>query len=273
MAKGYDDDLDRDRVNDEPRVAALSDMGDYEVAEGYPDPRGWTVRSSDGTEVGKVHDLIVDTGSMRTRYLDVRLAKDVAGATEDRDVLVPIGTARVDDDGDNVIVNGLTADRIVMLPAYDHRQLTRAQETDLRTRFTSGDAMSAGVIGAGATGGTDFYDHQHFDDRNFFGGRRGRDSIDREIPREPARDVDIRADRTANETERLTVSEEQLAVGRRMIEAGEIGVRKNVEARHVEQEVPLSREEVTVERRPIGEEIIIRRTARRDTGTIGAELR
>jgi uncharacterized protein (TIGR02271 family) len=325
MAKDYDNDdldrdmvrdvdrdvdrnFDRDRPGDEPQVAALSDLGDYEVAEGYPDPRGWTVRSSDGTEVGKVHDLIVDTGSMRTRYLDVRLAKDVAGATEDRDVLVPIGTARVEDDGDNVIVNGLTADRIVMLPAYDHRQLTREQETDLRTRFTSGDAMSAGVIGAGATGGSDFYDHHHFDDRNFFGRRRGRGTTDREMPRETARDVDTRADRAANEEERLTVSEEQLAIGKKRVEAGEVGVRKNVETRHVEQEVPLTREEVTVERRPISadaarntsgtqitedeirvpvmreeavvekrlvptEEIIIRKTARRDTETVGADLR
>src|SRR5205807_114967 len=110
------------------------------------------------------------------------------------------GTARVNDDDDNVVVNGLTADRIVMLPAYDHRQLTRDQESDLRTHFTSGDAMSAGTIGAGATGGSDFYDHEHFDDRNFFSSRRrpganARDEVrddvrndvrglDRESPRE-----------------------------------------------------------------------------------------
>lgn len=226
------DDPVRDGPGGEPQVAALSDLGDYQVAEGYPDPRGWTVRSSDGMEVGKVHDLIVDTTSMRTRYLDVRLAKDVAGATEDRDVLVPIGTARVDDDADNVIVNGLSADRIVMLPAYDHRQLTRDQETDLRTHFTSGDAMSAGVIGAGATGGSDFYDHPHFDDRQFFGGRRARAEIDddlrrvdRETPREVVRDVDTRADRAASEAERLRVSEEQLAEGIRRVQAGELGAR------------------------------------------------
>jgi len=318
--RDIDRDADRDRASDTPQVAALGDLGDYEVAEGYPDPRGWTVRASDGTEVGKVHDLIVDTGTMRTRYLDVRLSKDVAGADEDRDVLVPIGTARVNDDDDNVVVNGLTADRIVMLPAYDHRQLTRDQESDLRTHFTSGDAMSAGTIGAGATGGSDFYDHDHFNDRNFFISRRRpggdvrdevrdevRDDV-RDIDRERIRDVDTRADRSPNEAQRLTVSEEQLAVGKKMVEAGEVGVRKNVETRHVEQEVPLTREEVTVERRPISadaarggaemqitedeirvpvmreeavvekrlvptEEIIIRKTARRETETVGADLR
>src|SRR5215210_5120795 len=104
MAKDYDNDdrdrdADRNRPSDMPAVAALSDLGDYEVAEGYPDPRGWTVRASDGAEIGKVHDLIVDTGTMRTRYLDVRLSSDVANTDDDCDVLVPIGTARVDDTG------------------------------------------------------------------------------------------------------------------------------------------------------------------------------
>ena len=296
-----DGDMDRNRPSDHPEIAALSDLGDFEVAEGYPDPRGWTVRASDGTEVGKVHDLIVDTGTMRTRYLDVRLSKDVAGGGSDRDVLVPIGTARVEDGGDSVVVNNLTADRFATLPAYSHEALSRDQETDLRSHFNSGDAMSAGTIGAGATGGSDFYDHDHFNDRSFFGGRR----TDRDV----GTDVGLNADRAVNENERLTVSEEQLEVGKRQVSAGEVGVRKNVETRHVEQEVPLMREEVTVERRPISadasnaslgnaqitedeirvpvmreeaviekrlvptEEIIIRKTAVRESQTVGADLR
>jgi hypothetical protein len=139
----------------------------------------------------------------------------------------------VEEDGDSVIVSGLTADRIVMLPAYDHRQLTREQETDLRTRFTSGDAMSAGVIGAGATGGSDFYDHHLFDDLHFFGHRRVRAATeddarghDREMPRELAREVDrTRDERAVNEAEQLRVSEEQLAEGIRRVQAGELGAR------------------------------------------------
>src|SRR5215207_7379500 len=248
MAKDYDRDamdrdVDRTRPSDNPQVAALKDLGDYEVAEGYPDPRGWTVRSADGRDVGKVHDLIVDTGSMRTRYLAVRLDDDFAGTRRDQDVMIPIGTARIDDDGDNVIVNGLAAERFGTLPAYQPNTLTRDQERELRTHFTAGDAASAGTIGAGATAGSDFYDHDHFDDRGFFsrGGQRGM----REL-----RDEEIRRPR-ADETERLTVSEEQLNVGKRQVQAGEVGVRKNVETRHVEQEVPLTREEVTVERRPL----------------------
>ncbi|HKH91170.1 MAG TPA: DUF2382 domain-containing protein [Gemmatimonadaceae bacterium] len=302
MAKDYDMDEqrrehDRQRPSDNPQVAALKDLGDYEVAEGYPDPRGWTVRSADGTDVGKVHDLIVDTGSMRTRYLAVRLDDDFGGSRNDRDVLIPIGTARIDDDGDNVVVNNLSADRFATLPAYEAGSLTRDQELELRRQFTSGDAMSAGTIGAGATGGSDFYDHDHFNDRGFFTRGRDRDVRD---------DAELARQRM-EEADRLTVSEEQLSVGKRQVPAGEVGVRKNVETRHVEQEVPLTREEVTVERRPLNadaantgdirindgeirvpvmreeavvekrlvptEEIIIRKTAVRDTETVGADLR
>ena len=293
MAKDYDRDamereIERTRPSDDPRCAGLKDLGDYEVAEGFPDPRGWTVRSADGREVGKVRDLIVDTGSMRTRYLAVRLDDDFTGDrddADDRDVLIPIGAARIDDDGDNVIVNDFTADRFTSLPTYDTRSLTREHEQEARRHFTSGDAMSAGAIGAGATAGSDFYDHDHFDDRSFFS--RGRGAVD--------------------ESERLTVSEEQLDVGKRQVSAGEVGVRKNVETRHVEEQVELMREEVNVERRPISadagtsgdirindgeiripvmreeavvekrlvptEEIIIRKTAVRDTETVGADLR
>jgi len=301
MAKDYDMDdqrreHDRQRPSDHPQVAALKDLGDYEVAEGYPDPRGWTVRSADGTDVGKVHDLIVDTGSMRARYLAVRLDDDFGGSRNDRDVLIPIGTARIDDDGNNVVVNNLSADRFATLPAYQAGSLTREQEHDLRTHFSSGDAMSAGTIGAGATGGSDFYDHDHFNDRGFFSRGRDRDlSGDDEMARQRMEEAD-----------RLTVSEEQLAVGKKQVPAGEVGVRKNVETRRVEQEVPLMREEVSVERRPLNadaatgdirindgeirvpvmreeavvekrlvptEEIIIRKTAVRDTETVGADLR
>jgi uncharacterized protein (TIGR02271 family) len=303
MAKDYDMDeqareIERQRPSDNPQVAALKELGDYEVAEGYPDPRGWTVRSADGTEVGKVHDLIVDTGSMRTRYLAVRLDDDFAGARSDRDVMIPIGTARIDDDGDNIVVNDLSADRFATLPAYEPGSLTRDQEQQLRTHFTSGDAMSAGTIGAGATGGSDFYDHDHFNDRGFF--TRGED-------RQARSEEDEIARARMEEADRLTLSEERLDVGKRQVQAGEVGVRKNVETRHVEQEVPLMREEVSVERRPLNadatnvgdirisdgeirvpvmreeavvekrlvptEEIIIRKTAVRDSETVGADLR
>ena len=50
---------------------------------------------------------------------------------------------------------------------------------------------------------------------------------------------------------RLTLSEEELAIGKRQVSAGEVGVHKTVETRHVHEEVPLRHNEVEIERRPI----------------------
>jgi uncharacterized protein (TIGR02271 family) len=50
---------------------------------------------------------------------------------------------------------------------------------------------------------------------------------------------------------RLTLSEEELAVGKRTVSSGEVGVSKHVETERVRESVPVMREEVTVERRPV----------------------
>lgn len=49
---------------------------------------------------------------------------------------------------------------------------------------------------------------------------------------------------------RLTLSEEELAVGKRRVASGEVEVGKRVETQHVRESVPVTREEVTIERRP-----------------------
>lgn len=51
--------------------------------------------------------------------------------------------------------------------------------------------------------------------------------------------------------QRMTLSEEELKVGKRQKDAGEVDVRKSVETEHVSKKVPVSHEDVTVERRPV----------------------
>ena len=105
---------------------------------------------------------------------------------------------------------------------------------------------------------------------------------------------------------RLTLAEEQLAVGKRTVQEGEVSLRKHVDTRHVEQEVELMREEVSIERRPLSanaateitdigeteirvpvmreeavlekrtvpiEEVVVRKEAVADTETVRADLR
>jgi len=54
-----------------------------------------------------------------------------------------------------------------------------------------------------------------------------------------------------SEEARLRLHEEQLAISKREVGAGEVGIHKRVQEQHVEQTIPVRREEVVVERRPL----------------------
>ena len=66
----------------------------------------------------------------------------------------------------------------------------------------------------------------------------------------PLNQTDNLRDRVEDEA-RLTLSEEELAVRKERHLAGEVEIGKHVETQHVSQQVPVSREEVTIERRPL----------------------
>ena len=223
---------DARRTPDEtPRVAALGDLGDFRIAEGYPDPRGWDVMGASGEKVGTVHDLIVDTGEMRTRYLDVKLDADAVGSGDDRDVLIPIGAAQLDYRADRVVLDSMTNAQLAALPDFSHADITRDYENSvLGTMPRRAEGTAAASLGTAAAG-ADYYASHHFDDGRFFSARRPADA--------------------GGDEQRLTRSEEELAVGTRTVQAGEVGIHKHVETEHVRQPVTVRREEVTIERRPV----------------------
>ncbi|HEV2149858.1 MAG TPA: DUF2382 domain-containing protein [Longimicrobiaceae bacterium] len=212
-------------MNDDlDRVVPLDQLDDFKVAEGDPDVRGWEVIGSDGRKIGEVDQLLVDTAAMKVRYLDVDVDGElVAGDATDRHVLIPIGYARLDEDDDRILVDTLASSDLVALPEYTHGPITRDFETDLRSRFDTGYTAGA------TTTDDDFYAHDLYDDDRFYGGRR-------------------------NVTEgegRMTLSEEELAVGKRRMEAGEVDIHKRVETEHVSRPVTTTHEEAVIERRPI----------------------
>lgn len=241
------DDSAQDAQDNTPRVAALSDLGDFQVAEGYPDPRGWDVMASGGKKVGKVHDLIVDTAQMRTRYLDIKLDRDATGTDDDRDVLVPVGAARLDDGDDNVVLDSLSAAQVAVLPAFTHGEITREYENSVLGHMPGGETgVAAGAATGAAAAESDYYATHHFDDNRFFSSR---DRMKNEAGSRAGM-TDTGTDQTANEA-RVTRSEEELEIGKRQVQGGEVDVRKRVETEHVSQPVMVSREQVTIERRPI----------------------
>jgi uncharacterized protein (TIGR02271 family) len=76
--------------------------------------------------------------------------------------------------------------------------------------------------------------------------------------KDAARSVKNKIEGTSNDAalnddadQRLTLSEEELAVGKRRVPAGEVRLSKSVDTEHVREDVPVMREEVTVERHPV----------------------
>jgi uncharacterized protein (TIGR02271 family) len=185
------------------RVVPLNQLPGYKVADGEPDIRGWDVVASDGRRLGKVDDLLVDTQANKVRYVDV----DVEGGG--RNITVPIGYARLEQDRHQVLVDRLGAEELQGLPSRERGRMTADHEEQVGRAWNLNASEAT----------SDRYEHEAF---------RG------------------------NET-RLTLSEEQLAVGKREVSAGEVGVHKTIETRHVHEEVPVRREEVEVERRPIAD--------------------
>lgn len=95
------------------RVVPLDELSDYEVARGEPDVRGWDVIAGDGTRIGEVDELLVDTAARKVRFLDVTVDEELVHDPEvTQRVLIPIGSARVEEEDDRVVVDGLTSTEI-----------------------------------------------------------------------------------------------------------------------------------------------------------------
>jgi uncharacterized protein (TIGR02271 family) len=206
--------------NEMDRVVPIDELSDFKVAEGDPDVRGWDVIASDGRRIGEIKNLLVDTAAMKVRYLDMKVDTDLLREDVERHALIPVGFARLDRDDNNIVVDEINSQDVATLPEYGNEPVTRDYETRVRQRWDTGYQTDTTQ-----TGDRDFYAHEGFDENRFYGRQGG-----------------------AGE-ERLTLSEEQLAVGKRQHQAGEVRIDKHVETEHVREEVPVRREEVTVERR------------------------
>jgi hypothetical protein len=176
-ATGVDTDLRR-----------LSDLDDFEVADGHPDIRGWTVKTPDGQTLGKVDDLVVSVREMRVRYMDVDVDRSVRSGLADAatpkeaeagHALVPIGTATLDDDGDNVIVRSLSGADLASYPTYARSGgITRDYEQSLRGRFGSATGATTDPV-AVAGSGSEFYENEFYDEARLYDGRRS--SVSRDL--------------------------------------------------------------------------------------------
>jgi uncharacterized protein (TIGR02271 family) len=178
------------------------------------DWRGRTVIDRNGDKIGKIEDLYVDQQTDRPEWALVN-----TGLFGTKSSFVPI--AGSSPRGEDVLVQ-VEAQQVKDAPKMDKDQeLTEQQEAELFSYYGI-DYTAEGSVTATETGQS----------------TAGRGAVGRDTSG-PTTD------------EAMTRSEEELRVGTAKRERGRARLRKYVVTEHVEQTVPVRREEVRVEREPI----------------------
>ena len=141
-----------------PTLRRLRDLTDFEVADGNPDVRGWTVRGGDGQALGTVYELVVELEVLKVRYLDIELdARFQINEYENR-ILLPIGVASLDAEGDNVFVPALDVESVLNYPPYVEIQITRQYE----------EAMLRALGKQAVSTDSRFYEQESYDANSFY---------------------------------------------------------------------------------------------------------
>ncbi|MDP2314626.1 MAG: PRC and DUF2382 domain-containing protein [Pseudomonadota bacterium] len=251
-------------VMEKARLGPLGELDDYRVANGNPDIRGWEVYGADSQRLGDVRELIVDTDAMKARYMVVRLDRKVPNASGDRNVIVPIGRARLDDALDRVYVEDVTFATASTLPEYTAGAWTAERERRL-------------FGGAGA------YDRPEYDANRFFGERKapGEAYI---VLHEEKLDVGKRQVQAGEAVVRKTVEtehvrqtvplmHEEVTVERRPLAPG-AEVSRDVTIINDEVHIPLMAEELVAGKKLVArEEVVIKKTAVQEERVIEEDLK
>lgn len=117
----------------EPHVvlAELQAHPEYRVCKDQHDPRGWTIRTQEGSDAGVVQDLIVDEHALAVRYLVCSVQPS------GRRVLIPTGFVRL---GalEHVVYLDFICDRdLERLPEYSGLPLSAKQQLDIEVALTA----------------------------------------------------------------------------------------------------------------------------------------
>jgi hypothetical protein len=114
-------------------LVALHDSG-FEIIDGEPDIRNWSVVNGENQLIGRVSEMIFDEVSRRVRYLVV----DIHGKPLNlisRTVLVPIGLAEIDRKENLVVFPALTVGHLASLPVYEKGKISIDAENAIRSVF------------------------------------------------------------------------------------------------------------------------------------------
>ncbi|MFC5381815.1 DUF2382 domain-containing protein [Aquipuribacter nitratireducens] len=195
-----------------------------------------TVRSTDGDKIGSVRTVYLDDDTDQPAWVSV-----MTGLLGTSESLVPLDRAELQ--GDDVVVpyDKKTVKDAPNVEPGGH--ISREEERDLYGYY----GLAYDSVGTGeqaAAGDTP-------DTGTFAGTTTGTDG--RETYGDRTEDV-ARSGRHAGTDDAMTVSEERLRVGTEQREAGRARLRKYVTTDTEQVEVPVTKEEVRVEREPVTDE-------------------
>jgi len=200
------------------RLSELSNDASYNLNdENVYNPVGHTAYGYGGDKVGTVRDALVEPDSGRIRYLLV----DVGGWFSSKEVLVPVGHARVDDQG--VYFDNLTKDQVKEMSEYREGEAYSSDSMDRDERVLRG-------VGTGTDTTTT--------------------TTDTTVTDTDRTDYQRRAYQTPD---RLQLLEERLVVNKDRFKAGSVQIGKRVETHQESVNVPLQREEVVIERHAVSD--------------------
>jgi len=216
----------------------LSEVHNYKVEPGDPDPREYSVLTADGRDLGRVDDLIIDTAAMKVRYLVVdRNSRHVAGDEGNRYFLLPVESVDVRTPSKQVVATRFTGTEQVWTrhraTGRDHdRTLTRAEEElDISKREVNRGEARIGK-------------HVETEHVTQPVTRRREEVV---VERRPV-EAGARADASITEDEvRVPLREEELVVEKRPVVKEELVIGKRVVEEHETVEADLRREEFDVD--------------------------
>jgi uncharacterized protein (TIGR02271 family) len=228
-------------------LCALSDA-DFEVAPGEHDVRGWdVVLGSNDDEIGQVEDLIIDPAAGKVRYLVVDLDHDTLSLERDRKVLVPIASAQLDIDEEQVVLGGMARPALLSLPEYDGRMFSHDYDESFRSRLRDQPQST----------------------------RVTRSAEELRIGKRMEKQGEVRVSKhveTDHVRETVPLHHEEVRIERRPVEEHAVG--SSAEMRSDEIVIPVMGEEAVVEKRPVvKEEIVVSKVPVTTRETVETDVR
>lgn len=168
---GATEDNKRNKNNDiSAPVERLKELkkSDFKIADHQPDIFGWEIIDTSGKSVGTAYDFLFDENDKKIRYLIVSLKKG-GNLQEEKDILIPIGRARLDKDEQNIIVPNVSAEKLSALPVYRSiKSFAITDEKKTRLAFSTSEVTPEEET-EHVHDGENFYQHEDFNEEKFYG--------------------------------------------------------------------------------------------------------